>query len=133
MKTKMIWLTCISILVSACASQVTVTSEVTVTSPPPTETPIPTPTLHPDFIARQKLFTAIDSSLALNPDGTVQYGDQTVQGLSVSADGKISIMVEETQVEVTVEDLTFDNEKGLIISGYEQNEEGKWVEAGPRG
>ncbi|KXK11668.1 MAG: hypothetical protein UZ14_CFX002002710 [Chloroflexi bacterium OLB14] len=112
----------------------TVTSQVTVTSPPPTETPIPTPTLHPDFVAVQNQFAEISEHLTLLPDGTVEEmttdgGRQTIPNLHVDENGTITILVEGQPVTLTTADLSFDNEKGLFVNGYELNEDGEWVEA----
>lgn len=118
------------IFLAACSGQipqVTVTSEVTVTSLPPTETPIPTPTLHPQFIALQDQIAASGERFTLNTDGTVQDGATAIPGLNVAPDGKISITVNGEQVEIDPAIMSFDDENGLSIEGFEDADgDGEW-------
>lgn len=115
------------ILLACAAPQVTVTSEVTVTSPPPTATLIPTPTLHPQFITLQTQVAASGERFTLTSDGTIQDGATTIPGLRVANDGKITITINNEQVTVNPEDVSFDDDKGINVAGYTLDQEtGKW-------
>jgi hypothetical protein len=124
----------LALLLIACTPQVTVTSEVTITlTPPPTQTPIPTPNLHPQFIELQT-FIASSARFTLLPDGTIEEqtvdgGRQTVPNLHVDQNGVINIIFNNEHVLIETSQISFDDENGLTINGYELNETGEWVEA----
>ncbi len=129
---KKIFLLFLALILIACSPQVTVTS--TVTSPPPTETPIPTPTLHPDFVAVQNQLAELSEHLTLLPDGTIEEltadgGRQTIPNLHVDEKGLITILVKGEKIKLTIADLSFDDQEGLVIDGYELDDNGEWVEA----
>jgi hypothetical protein len=117
-----------SILAGCSAPQVTVTSEVTVTlTPLSTETPIPTPTLHPQFIEVQEKIAASGHRFTLNQDGTVKDGSEIIPGLTVTPNGTMMLIVGGEEIELDSSNISFDDEKGVNIVGYERNEEGQWV------
>lgn len=134
MKKRIFVFLAVSILLSACATssapQVTVTSEVTVTSTPlPTETPIPTPTLHPDFAALQEQIAASGGRFILHPDGMISDGAELIPGLTVAPDGTMTLTVDGEGVTLDPTKAVFDDENGFSYPGYEQNEDGNWVES----
>lgn len=117
-----------SILAGCSAPQVTVTSKVTATlTPLSTETPIPTPTLHPQFIEVQEKIAASGQRFTLNQDGTVKDGSEIIPGLTVTPNGTMMLIVGDEEIELDSSNISFDDEKGISIVGYEQNEEGEWV------
>lgn len=130
--------TALSTSLAACSVQqlqVTVTSapteccaKVTVTSTPhPTETPFPTPTLHPQFIAAQEKVAASGERFILLPDGTIQDGAIVVPGLLVDKNGIITLQGDSSQVTISPEDVSFDDDKGVNVAGYTLDQEtGKW-------
>ncbi len=127
---KKIFLLFLALILIACSPQVTATS--TVTSPPPTETPIPTPTLHPDFVAVQNQLAELSEHLTLLPDGTIEElttdgGRQTIPNLYVDEKGLITILVKGEKIKLTIADLSFDDQEGLVIDGYELDDNGEWA------
>ncbi|MFN3492688.1 MAG: hypothetical protein ACK40V_10755, partial [Anaerolineales bacterium] len=118
----------IALILCACTPQVTVTSEVTATLAPPTQTPIPTPTLHPQFSAWQELISS-SGRYTLTPDGLIQENGVAIAGLQVDSNGVMTLTVNNEKIILTLNDVSFDDEKGLIIDGYELDENGEWVEA----
>ena len=128
MKKSIIFLFILASILSACAPQVTVTSEVTVTlTPLSTETPIPTPTLHPQFIEVQEKIAASGQRFTLNQDGTVKDGSEIIPGLTVTPNGTMMLIVGGEEIELDSSNISFDDENGVSIVGYEQNEEDEWV------
>lgn len=124
----------LTFILSACTSapQVTVTSEVTVTStPPPTETPIPTPTLYPQFAELQAQIDASGERFNLTIDGNVEDNGVSIPGLTVSPDGTMTLTVDGETVTLDPTKAVFDDENGFSYPGYEQNEDGNWLEAAP--
>lgn len=115
------------IFLNACT---TAQPQVTVTSPPPTavDTPIPMPTLHPEFIALQTQISASGERFTLNPDGTVQYGADSIPGLRVAPDGIMILTVNGEVITLDPSLAIFDEGKGFSYPGYELNEDGEWVE-----
>lgn len=111
----------------SCAPQVTVTSEATITLPPPTSTPLPT--LHPQFIALQETVVASDERFALNSDGTVKDGAETIPGLHVASNGTMTLTVNGEDILLDPSEVIFDNEDGFQPNGYKWDEENSnWVE-----
>ncbi|MCQ3936684.1 MAG: hypothetical protein DPW18_06510 [Chloroflexi bacterium] len=128
MKKSIIFLFILASILSACAPQVTVTSEETVTlTPMPTKTSIPTPTLHPQFIEVQEKISASGQRFTLNQDGTVKDGSEIIPGLTITPNGTMMLIVGGEEIELDSSNISFDDEKGISIVGYEQNEEGEWV------
>lgn len=125
------WIVLIAILFSACTSQVTVTSKVIVTSVPlSTATPIPTPTLNPAFVEFQEKIESSGTRFTLNgPDGLIYDGESPIPGLIVAPNGTMTLTINSEIVPLDPSDVSFDDEKGIIINGYEQDENGVWVEA----
>lgn len=114
-----------SILAGCSTPQVTVA---TVTLQP-TETPIPTPTLHPQFAEIQEQIADSGGRFTLQVDGTIQDGTQIIPGITVAPDGTITLAVDDEIVILDPDDMTFDEEHGISVKGYELDENGKWVEA----
>jgi hypothetical protein len=124
----------LTLILSACSPQVTVTSapteccaKVTVTLAPPTETPIPTPTLHPDFIAWRELISA-SGRYTLTPDGLIQGDGVVINGLHIDSNGILTLTVNNEKIILTTSDITF-AEDGIKTKDYELDENGQWVEA----
>lgn len=132
---KKILLPILSLILAACSSsQVAVTrsAQVTVASLPPTATPISTPTLHPQFVALQTQIAASGERFTLAPDGTIQDGAKTVPGLSVDKNGVMTLQGSSSQVTISPEDVSFDDENGVSVRGYTLNEAtGLWELAVP--
>lgn len=115
----------VALIVSACAApQVTVAPEVTVTL---TSTPMPTP--HPEFAALQQAFSDSGLRFTLQADGLIYDGETPVPGLHVTPDGTMTLTVDGESVTLGPVDVVFDDEDGVSIDGYEQDENGAWVEA----
>ncbi len=128
-RTIVIFLVIISIFVTSCSPQVTVTSKVTVTSPP-TETPIPMPTSYPQFSALQEQIAASGERFTLLSDGTVQDGGELIPGLQVDPKGVVTLTVDGEQVEIDPAIIKYDDEKGLSIDGFKDvNADGDWEPA----
>ncbi|GAB1471318.1 hypothetical protein MASR2M66_21960 [Chloroflexota bacterium] len=120
----------LTILLTSCTPQVTVTSEVAVTSTPvPTQIPIPTPTLHPNFVNVQEQIAASGGRFMLTADGAIQDNGVPINGLSIAPDGTMTITVDDEEMALDPADVDFDDEKGIAIKGYKQDTDGKWVEA----
>jgi hypothetical protein len=114
-----------ALLLSACQT----TPQVAATLPPPTETPIPTPTLYPAFIDLQTHITSQGERFTLSADGTIADGAETVPGVRVSPDGMMTLtLADGTTVMLESGQVSFDDEKGFGIEGYELDENGDWVE-----
>lgn len=117
----------IMLLISACSTsqQATETVEETPTlilSPTFTSTP----TLHPDFIALQEKIAKSGERFSLNPEETIQDGENTLTAIRVDEEGMIYIIINEAETEVPFEDLNFDNENGLTTNEYLLNKNGVW-------
>lgn len=120
----------LTILLTSCTPQVTVTSEVAVTSTPvPTQIPIPTPTLHPNFVNVQEQIAASGGRFMLTADGAIQDNGVPINGLSIAPDGTMTITVDGEEMALDPADVDFDDEKGIAIKGYKQDTDGEWVEA----
>jgi len=122
----------IVLILSACTPQVTELP--TATLAPPTQTPIPAPIFHPDFIALQNLIENAGKRFTLLPDGTIEEltadgGRQTIPNLHVGQNGVINIIFNNEHVVIEHSQITFNDEKGLTIKGYELDDSGEWVEA----
>lgn len=125
----------IVIVLSACASQETVTPESTVTStPPPTAMLIPTPTFHPQFTALQNEIIDTSTRFTLQADGLIYDGEIPVPGITVALDGTMTISVNNETVIIDSADMSFDDEEGITIEGYSFEDknpadgvEGEWV------
>jgi hypothetical protein len=108
---------------------VTITPEATATLPPSTEAPIPTPTLHPAFIDLQTYIASSGERFTLGADGTITDGVGTIPGLGVSPDGVMSLtLADGTVVTLDSSTVSFDEENGFGVDGYELDEDGEWVE-----
>lgn len=133
---KKILLPILVLILAACSSspQVTATrlANVTVTSPPAATVVIPTPTLHPQFVELQ-IQIATGERFTLLPNGTIQEttseGVKTISGLTVEKDGSYTLMVNGEAVTLKSSDVTFDDENGVQIKGYELDENGEWLVA----
>lgn len=123
------WIVFTTLLISACAPQVTVTSEVTVTSMPlPTETPIPTPTLYPAFVEIQEKIENAGTRFNLNSaEGVIYDGQEPVPGLRITMEGKLTLTIDGKNIPIDIENINFDVSKGLEIDGYELYNGKKWV------
>lgn len=117
-----------SILAGCSNPQVTVTPEATVTLQP-TETPFPTPTLHPQFVEIQEQVSASGRRFTLQADGTIQDGTEPIPSITVAPDGTITLAIDDEIVILDPDDMTFDEENGISVKGYELDENGKWVAA----
>ena len=128
----------LALILAACSSPpVTVTSEMTVPSLPPTATVLPAPTLHPQFVTLQDSIAASGETFTLLPNGTLEQrtseGAVTVPGLAVDKNGVMTLQVtlqgQSLKVTLSPEDVNFDDDTGVSVKGYTQDENGKWVEA----
>lgn len=128
-KISLIVLIALITFLAACAPQVTASPEPTVT-PPPTATILPTPTFHPEFMALQELISNSGARFTLRPDGMIEDGADAISGLRVSTDGVMTLtLADGTVVTLDSSAVSFDDEKGFGVEGYELDENGKWVEA----
>lgn len=87
----------------------------------------------PEFIALQDRIAASGERLILNPDGTIQDGATVVPGLAVDKNGVMTLLQgDSSQVTISPEDVSFDDEKGVSVAGYTLNEAtGEWEPAVP--
>lgn len=127
----------IAIAISACLSPSggSAQPQVTVTSPPQTSEVFetsevsPTPTLHPQFISLQETIAASGGRFTLTPQGFIEDNGTPIPGLTVAPDGVMTLIVNGESVQIDPADVTFDDENGISIDGYELDENGEWVES----
>ncbi|MCC6499817.1 MAG: hypothetical protein IT313_06060 [Anaerolineales bacterium] len=121
---KFISLIVTSILLAACAPQATVTptavATLTATSAP-TETPIPTPTLHPNFIALQEAIAASGERFTLDgATGLIYDGENPIPGITVSADGTITLEIDGETITPDPDAVNFDDQEGITVEDNER-------------
>jgi hypothetical protein len=104
--------------------QVTVTPQATITL-----TALPAPTLHPQFTSLQETIAASGGRFTLNADGLIYDSETPIPGLTVAPDDTMTLTVNGETITFDPAAVTFDDEKGIAIDGYELDENGAWVEA----
>lgn len=127
---KIIFFLLAALILSACqpsSESMTPQPQVTITL---TETPIPAPTLHPQFVELQQTIAAAGERYTLDAStGYIYDGADVVPGLRIAPDGTMTLEVGGEVVKLDPSKVSFDDKGGVIIDGYELNEEEQWVEA----
>lgn len=85
----------------------------------------------PAFAQLDKMIDEAGERFDLNVDGTVSDGEGTIPGLSVDRTGVMTLVVDGELVTLDPADVSFDDEEGIKIKGYEQDDTGEWVPAAP--
>lgn len=108
----------VTLILSACTSQVTVTSQMTVTLPAPTETPILTPTLSPQFNSLQQQI-ATSQNYTLTQNGDIEF--KTEEGVIIVPDikaskenGEIIFTENEEKFKIDPASISFDEDRFLF-------------------